>query len=103
MGTLVTDYMLIKPGALHKANGGYLIIDALKLLQQPYAWEGLKRALNTKQLKIESLGESLSLISTVSLEPEPIPLAGLAVASSSSAPLPGAVAVLPRVRDHRLA
>jgi lon-related putative ATP-dependent protease len=74
MGTLVTDYMLIKPGALHKANGGYLIIDALKLLQQPYAWEGLKRALSARSIKIQSLGEIYSLISTVSLEPEAIPL-----------------------------
>ena len=74
MGTLITDYMLIKPGALHKANGGYLILDALKLLQQPYAWEGLKRALSAKRVKIQSLGEIYSLISTVSLEPEPIPL-----------------------------
>ena len=74
MGTLITDYMLIKPGALHKANGGYLIIDALKLLQQPYAWEGLKRALSAKCIKVQSLGEIYSLISTVSLEPEPIPL-----------------------------
>jgi len=74
MGTLVTQFTLIKPGALHRANGGYLVLDAQKVLQQPYAWEGLKRALNTKELKLESLGESLSLISTVSLEPEPIPL-----------------------------
>jgi len=74
MGTLITDYMLIKPGALHKANGGYLIVDALKLLQQPYAWEGLKRALSAKCVKIQSLGEIYSLISTVSLEPELIPL-----------------------------
>ncbi len=74
MGTLVTQFMLVKPGALHRANGGYLVLDALKVLQQPYAWDGLKRALNTKELKIESLGESLSLISTVSLEPQPIPL-----------------------------
>jgi lon-related putative ATP-dependent protease len=74
MGTLFTQFTLIKPGALHRANGGYLVLDALKVLQQPYAWDGLKRALHTKQLKIESLGESLSLISTVSLEPQPIPL-----------------------------
>ncbi len=74
MGTLVTQFTLIKPGALHRANGGYLVLDALKVLQQPYAWEGLKRALNTKELRIESLGEALSLISTVSLEPQPIPL-----------------------------
>ncbi len=74
MGTLVTQFTLIKPGALHRANGGYLVLDALKLLQQPFAWEALKRALNSKELRIESLGESLSLISTVTLEPEPIPL-----------------------------
>jgi lon-related putative ATP-dependent protease len=74
MGTLMTDFRMIKPGALHKANGGYLIIDAHKLLSQPYAWEGLKRSLQTKQVEIESLGQTLSLISTVSLKPEPIPL-----------------------------
>jgi lon-related putative ATP-dependent protease len=74
MGTLVTDFTLIKPGAIHRANGGYLIIDAMRLLQQPYAWEGLKRALHSRHVKIESLAESLSLVSGVSLEPEPVPL-----------------------------
>ena len=74
MGTLFTEFTLIKPGALHRANGGYLVLDALKVLQQPFAWEGLKRALNAKELRIESLGEAMSLISTVTLEPDPIPL-----------------------------
>ncbi len=74
MGTLVTDFTLIKPGALHEANGGYLVVEAVRLLQQPFAWEALKRALYSRHIKIESLGESLSLLSTVSLEPEPIPL-----------------------------
>lgn len=74
MGTLVTDFTLIKPGALHRANGGYLVVDALELLRQPFAWEALKRALHGRKLRIESLGQSLSLVSTVSLEPEPIPL-----------------------------
>jgi predicted ATP-dependent protease len=74
MGTLTTDFNLIRAGALHRANGGYLILDALKLLTQPYAWEALKRALLAAQLRIESLGQMLSLISTVSLEPQPIPL-----------------------------
>lgn len=74
MGTLATDFTLIKSGALHRANGGYLILDAQRLLQQPYAWEGLKRALFAKHIKIESLAEALSLVSTVSLEPEPIPM-----------------------------
>lgn len=74
MGTLVTDFTLIKPGALHQANGGYLVVEAIRLLQQPFAWESLKRALYSRHIQIESLGESLSLLSTVSLEPEPIPL-----------------------------
>lgn len=74
LGALVTNFTLIKPGALHKANGGYLLLNVLKVLTQPYAWEGLKRALNSREIRIESLGQMLSLVSTVSLEPEPIPL-----------------------------
>jgi predicted ATP-dependent protease len=74
MGTLVTHFTLIKPGALHKANGGYLLLDARRLLLEPFAWEGLKRALRAGALRVESLGEALSLVSTVSLDPEPIPL-----------------------------
>ncbi len=73
-GTLITDFTQIKPGALQLANGGYLILDASKLLTQPYAWEGLKRILLTGAIRIESLAQMLSLVSTVSLEPEPIPL-----------------------------
>ncbi len=74
MGALVTDFMLIKPGALARANGGYLVLDARKLLLQPFAWEALKRALTSREIRIESLGQALSLVNTVSLEPEPIPL-----------------------------
>lgn len=74
MGSLVTDFTMIKPGALHKANGGYLIIDARKLLFQPYAWDTLKRTLQAGEIRIESLERALSLISASSLEPEPIPL-----------------------------
>lgn len=74
LGALSTDFNLIRPGALHRAGGGYLILDAYKLLLQPYAWEALKRALRSSQIRIESLGQMLSLVSTVSLEPEPIPL-----------------------------
>ncbi len=74
MGALVTDFGLIRAGALHRANGGYLIIDAVKLLTQPYAYEGLKRTLDSRMVRIESLGQALSLVSTVSLEPEPVPL-----------------------------
>ena len=73
-GTLVTDFTLIKPGALHRANGGYLILDANRLLTQPYAWEAIKRALQLSEIRTESPDRLLGLISTVSLEPEPIPL-----------------------------
>lgn len=73
-GALVTDFNLIKPGALHRANGGYLVLDARKLLLHPFAWEDLKRALKTRQLRIESPGQSTGMLSTMSLEPEPIPL-----------------------------
>lgn len=74
MGALTTDFTLIRPGALHRANGGYLVLDAHKVLLQPYAWEQLKRALRSGEIRIESLQQIFGLISTVSLEPEPIPL-----------------------------
>lgn len=74
-GTLSTDFTLIKPGALHEANGGYLLLDALRLLTQPYAWDAMKRALRAKELRIEPLERAIGLLTTVSLDPEPIPLA----------------------------
>jgi lon-related putative ATP-dependent protease len=74
MGALLTDFHLIKPGALHRANGGYLLLDARKVLLQPFAWEGLKRALQSGKIHIESPGQVYGLLSTVALEPEPIPL-----------------------------
>lgn len=74
LGALITDFNLIKAGALHRANGGYLLLDVRKLLLQPYAYEGLKRALYAGEIRIESLGQMLSVVSTVSLEPEPVPL-----------------------------
>lgn len=74
MGALVTDFTLIKAGSLHRANGGYLLIDALKLLREPLAWEALKRALRRRKIIIESPGEFMSLVSTVTLEPDAVPL-----------------------------
>jgi lon-related putative ATP-dependent protease len=74
MGMLLTNFTMIRAGALHRANGGYLMLDALKVLMQPYAWEGLKRALKSRQVRIESLGQVYGLVSTASLEPEPVPL-----------------------------
>ncbi len=73
-GALVTDHRLIRAGALHRANGGTLILDANKLLTQPLAWDNLKRTLRAGQVRIESVGQQLSLISTITLEPEAIPL-----------------------------
>lgn len=73
-GTLVTDFSLIRAGALHRANGGYLLIDVRGVLTQPGAWETLKRVLRAGEIRTESLEQAYGLISTVSLEPEPIPL-----------------------------
>ncbi len=72
-GALITDFSLIKGGALHRANGGFLLIDARKLLLQPYSWDSLKRALASKEIKIEAPSEDTSF-STISLDPQPIPL-----------------------------
>lgn len=74
MGALVTDFTLIRAGALHRANGGYLVLEADKVLAQPLAWEQLKRALRSREIRVESVGQSLGLLATVALEPQPIPL-----------------------------
>ncbi len=72
-GQLVTDFTLIKPGALHRANGGYLIVDARKLLLQPMAYEELKRVLLARQIRIESLAQRSGIAPIATLEPQPIP------------------------------
>ncbi len=74
MGALVTNFTMIKPGALHRANGGYLILDALEVLTEPLAWDALKRCLRAGEISIYSPGDRLNLISTVSLDPDPVPL-----------------------------
>ena len=74
MGASRTDFTMIQPGALHLANGGYLILPARDLLTNPYAWDGLKRVLRDSELRIIELANQLGLLSTVTLEPEPIPL-----------------------------
>ncbi len=72
-GALLTDFTLIKAGALHQANGGFLLIDARKMLMQPFAWDSLKRAIASKSIKIEAPSEETSF-TTISLDPQPIPL-----------------------------
>lgn len=73
-GTLVTDFNLIKPGALHRANGGFLIIDARKIFIQPIIWEEIKRALSAGEIRIQGLTEAFGFANTVTLQPEPIRL-----------------------------
>ena len=73
-GALTTNYRKISPGALHKANGGYLMLDAEKLLAEPMVWDALKRAIKSQQLKMESPYSELGLVSTTTLLPEVIPL-----------------------------
>jgi lon-related putative ATP-dependent protease len=73
-GALVTNFRMIKNGALHKANGGYLMLDAFDLLTKPMAWEILKRALKNQEVVIESLEKAFGFMTTRTLEPEPIPM-----------------------------
>lgn len=73
-GMPVTDYSLIRPGALHRANGGYLVLDVERLLNKPFAWEALKRALSDGCIRIESVNQLLSMSYSVSLDPAPVPL-----------------------------
>ncbi|MDW4551163.1 ATP-binding protein [Defluviimonas sp. D31] len=74
MGALITNFTLIKPGALHRANGGYLVLDARRVLSEPFAWEALKQCLKNRSIAITSMAERLSMVSTTSLQPDPIPL-----------------------------
>jgi predicted ATP-dependent protease len=74
MGTLMTDFLLIKAGSLHRANGGTLLIDARKMLLSPFTWEALKRTLKAREIRIEQPAETVGMMTTQSLDPEPIPL-----------------------------
>ncbi len=84
MGALFTDFTMVRPGALHRANGGYLVLDATAVLERPQAWDALKRALKERVVRVEEYAQSLGLISTSVLEPEPIPLNVKVVLSGSS-------------------
>lgn len=74
MGTLVTDFTMIKPGALHKANGGYLVLDALRVLTEPFVWDALKRCLRKKKIDITSAADELGVATAETLVPDSIPL-----------------------------
>ena len=73
-GTVFTDFSLIRAGSLHRANGGYLLMDAIKMLEQPFVWDGLKRALRARSIQINSLERELTLSGTISIEPQGVPL-----------------------------
>ena len=73
-GMLKTDYTMLKPGLLHKANGGYILFQAKDLLQNQICYEALKKALTVKEINIENTTDQRSSMVLVSLKPEPIPL-----------------------------
>ena len=72
-GNLTTDFMKIKPGLMHRANGGYLIIQAQDLLSNVQAWEALRRIIKTREIAIENLRDQIGAITVTTLKPEPIP------------------------------
>ena len=74
-GVATTNFTLVKPGALHRANGGYLIVDAREVLINPFAWDALKRCIRSGEIKIEDVLEQYRFMTVASLKPEPIPLA----------------------------
>ncbi len=74
MGTLTTNHMMIKSGAIHEANGGYLILQARELLSNPMSWQTLKRTLHSGEIAIENMGEQYSALPSSTLRPRPIPL-----------------------------
>lgn len=73
-GALVTDFTMIRAGSLHRANGGYLVVQVEELLRNIFSWDGLKRSIRNREIAIEEAGERLGFIATKSLSPEPIPL-----------------------------
>ena len=73
-GVATTDFSMIKSGSLHKANGGYIVVNALDLLRNMFSYEALKRALRNRELKIEDIWEQYRPISTATLRPEAIPM-----------------------------
>jgi predicted ATP-dependent protease len=73
-GAMVTDFRMIKAGALHRANGGFLLLNAVDVLSNPFAWDALKRQLRTGHIRIENIGDQFTSAPMATLQPEPIPL-----------------------------
>ncbi|MCG0276364.1 MAG: AAA family ATPase [Thermosediminibacteraceae bacterium] len=73
-GTVITDFTLIKSGAIHRARGGYLVLQAEDLFKDPFAWDALKRTIKNGEARVENIGEQYRVVPTVTLKPEPIPI-----------------------------
>jgi lon-related putative ATP-dependent protease len=99
-GVLATDFRLIKAGAIHRANGGYLLLDIRNLLMEPFSWAALKRTLRQREIRIEDAGHFLGLASTVSIEPDPIPLDVKVILFGSRMLYYLLAAYDPEVREH---
>ncbi len=74
LGTLYTDFTLIKAGSLLQANGGYLVLNVLDVLRNPFSWDALKRVIKNQEVKIEDIGELYGIIASAGIKPEPIPV-----------------------------
>lgn len=74
LGAMTTDFRQIKPGALHRANGGFLVLLIRDVLTNPFSWDALKRALMNRAIRIENLGEQYTALPTATIRPEPVPL-----------------------------
>jgi len=99
-GVLVTNFRHIKPGAAHRANGGFLLLDVRHLLMEPFSWTALKRTLRQGEIRIEDVGRFIGLTSTVSLEPDPVPLEVKVVLFGSRLLYYLLVAFDPEVNEH---
>jgi lon-related putative ATP-dependent protease len=78
-GMLVSNFLMVKPGALHRANGGYLLLDVRSLILEPFSWAALKRVLLQQRIRIEDVTRFVGLTSTISLEPDPVPMSAKVV------------------------
>jgi lon-related putative ATP-dependent protease len=72
-GTYLSDHTMLKPGSVHQANGGYLIINLVDIVTKPGAWEGLKRVIRTREIRLEDPMEQYGFFTPQTLRPEPIP------------------------------
>ena len=73
-GALTSDFSMIRPGSIHRANGGYLVIRVEDILRELMSWDALKRCLRERKIIIEELSERLGFVTIKGIVPEPIPL-----------------------------